>query len=148
MKRREKLELKGKLELAVKSPDGKAVLTREVRNTVTGAGKTAIAKLIVGQRTTPFLYVAVGSGTPSESGLGNELGRAEASVSVIGASSASHSAQAIWTASFTPSSQWSVTEAGIFDADSDGTMLAYQSFSAVSVPAGFTLEVRWTLSLG
>jgi len=133
------MRARGVIEIKVIGRDGKVKLRRTVRNTVTSAGKNAICALVVGVRTTPFKYIAIGTGTPSESGLGNEVARTQATVSAP--------SYAQWTASFTASSAMSVTEAGIFDSSSGGTMLAYQSFSAIPLSAGDTLQITWTLSV-
>jgi len=130
---------RGVIEIKVIGKDGKIKLRRIIRNTVTSAGKNAICALVVGVRTTPFTYVAIGTGSPSDTGLGDEVARTKATVSAP--------SYAQWTASFTASSAMNVTEAGIFDSSSGGTMLAYQSFSAIPLSAGDVLQITWTLSV-
>ncbi|RLE97808.1 MAG: hypothetical protein DRJ96_02850 [Thermoprotei archaeon] len=136
---REGLKLRGTLVITVIGKDGKVKTRRVIRNTVTSDGITAICELIVGIRTTPFKYIAIGQGTPSESGLGAEVARKEATVNVPG--------YAYWEATFTADASWSITEAGIFDAPSGGTMLAYQSFGAVDLSPGDQIRITWSLTL-
>jgi len=133
------VKLTGVIEITVIGKDGKVKERRRVKNTVTSAGKTAIAQLIVGLRTTPFKYIGIGSGTPSESGLGDPLEYQEATVSADGGAS--------WEATFTADASWSVTEAVICDSSSGGTVLAYQSFSAVNLSAGDQIKINWTLTI-
>jgi len=83
--------------------------------------------------------VAIGTGTPSESGLGAEVARVLATVNAP--------SYAYWYAEITATASWSVKEAGIFDSSSGGTMLAYQSFSALQVSSGDTVQITWTFSL-
>jgi len=136
---RDSVKAVGRLTIIVKRKDGTVKDRRVVENTVTTAGKNAVCALVVGVRTTPFKYVAIGTGTPSESGLGREVARGMAQVSAP--------SYAQWFIEFNATASWDITEAGIFDASSGGTMLSYASFSALHVEPGDSIQVTWTFSL-
>jgi len=136
---RDSLKATGRLQIVVRRRDGTVKDRRVVENTVTTAGKNAVCALVVGVRTVPFQYVAIGTGTPTETALGNEVARVKAQVSAP--------SYAYWYAEIQATASWDVTEAGIFDSSSGGTMLCYASFSALHVEPGDTVQVTWTFTL-
>lgn len=129
--------------IQLKDKDGNVKEEREVHNTVTQAGKNAIADQVLAAPTlTKAGWMAVGTGTPSSSALGVELSRVALtsktrSTSVI-------TFQGDWAAG---NATGALTEAGIFDAASAGNEWAYQSFAAINKGASDTLSIQWTLTL-
>ena len=95
-----------------------------------------------------FTYIAIGTGTASASASDTALGteittgggaRASATVSRVTTDVTNDTAQAVVTFNFT--SGFAVTETGLFNASSSGTMLNRQVFSAVNVTSGDSLQV-------
>ncbi|MCD6583644.1 MAG: hypothetical protein J7K71_03045 [Candidatus Omnitrophica bacterium] len=96
-----------------------------------------------------FTYVAIGTGTTSPSAsdtvLGNEVSRVSATVGRTTTSVTNDTAT--FDATFSFSSSYAITEAGIFNASSGGTMLARQTFSAINVASGDTLKISWKVQV-
>ncbi len=141
--------LKGEVEVLVYDRDGRLKDRRLVGNLVVDVGKAQVAGLINGVVTTPFKYIAIGTGTASPSAsdtaLGNEVARASATTGRTTTSVSNDTAT--WSASFSFTSSYAITESGIFDASSGGNMLARQTFSAVNVSSGDSLTVNWKVQV-
>lgn len=123
--------------------NGKLKIKREIHNTTTTAGKNHIAdQLSSSPGESAMSHMAVGAGTPSATALGSELDRnaltsrtdSGAVVTYVGNWAAGDGTGAI-------------TEAGIFNNSSGGTMLCSASFDAVNKAAGDTLQITWTLTI-
>ena len=128
-------------------PDGKLKDFREIHNLVTTAGKQHIAdQLSSSPGGSAMSHMAVGTGTNAaavgDTALQTELDRnaltsrtdSGAVVTYVGDWAAGDGTGAI-------------TEAGIFNASSSGTMLARSVFSAINKGAGDTLQITWTLTI-
>ncbi len=134
----------GLLHIELLDADGNLVESRDVNNLVVTSGLTHLAARAVGTPTA-MSHMAAGSGTASTSlantTLGTELGRvtlsASSSVNVI-----------TYTATFGPGvATGSISELGIFNASSAGTMLARTVFTAIPKDALMTLTVTWAVTL-
>lgn len=101
----------------------------------------------------PFVNIAIGIGTQGTPATSTAL--ASESTTVGAARGAAAATQTTTTVTndtttliktFTFSGSLAITEEGIFDSAvaSSGTMLAYQSFSAINVISGDTLQVTHT----
>lgn len=124
-----------------------------VRNKIVNAGLALAAGLLNGSGapTTPT-YIALGTGTTAvaatDTALVTEtstsgLARAAATVSLVTTTATNDTAQ--WLKSFSVTGTVAVTESGIFNASSVGTMLCRQTFSAVNVVNGDTLQITWKI---
>jgi len=120
-----------------------------IKNNITNVGLSRIASLIIGEQIggaaiNPFTYLAIGTGTASETGLGAEIttgggARASATVSTVTTWVTGDTAQAVHEWTFTD--DFVITEEGWFNALSGGDQLAFRNFSAVSVESGNKFEV-------
>ncbi len=95
-------------------------------------------------------YVAVGTGTTAfaagNTTLETELAasgltRAQGTVSLVTTTQTNDTAQVL--KSFTVTGSAAVTESGLLNASSNGTLLCRQTFSAINVVNGDTLQVTW-----
>jgi len=145
MNRKETLKLKGRAEICL-IKNGKIIEKEVIDNLIVSAGKTRVANLIGGTNTTYFNYIAIGTGTtsPSDSdtALENEVKRKQATVS-------NNNNQEIFEATFDfdSSESYAITEAGIFDSASGGTMLDRLTFSAKNVDIDTSLYVKIVISI-
>lgn len=122
-------------------------------NLITNAGRAIISGLINGSGSpAAFTYIAVGTGTTaaatSDTALQTEvstsgLSRVAGTVSRVTTSITNDTAQV--TTTFTVSGSVAVTEAGLLNASSTGTLLARQVFSAINVENGDTLQITWKI---
>lgn len=124
---------------------------RVVANLVVSAGKAGIASRINGSGgEAAFTYIAVGTGTTaasaSDTTLQTEtatsgLSRANSTASRVTTSVTNDTAQLVNT--FTVTGTVAVTESGVLNAASTGTLLARQVFSAINVVNGDSLQITW-----
>lgn len=138
----------------IHSRNGKIIERRESHNTITNVGHAAANGRMSNQGSySPFVNIAIGigtQGTPATStALASETttsggGRGSATATQITTTVTNDTTQLVKT--FTFSGTLAITEEGIFDSAvaSSGTMLAYQSFSAINVISGDTLQVTHT----
>lgn len=115
-------------------------------NLVVQVGKNFLATAITNNSTSPFGYMALGGGTAApntaDTALQSEIARqALQSSSTIGSSTTmiGYFGPGIGTGT--------LTEAGIFNASSSGTMLSRIVFGAVSKTPTDSLTITWTVSL-
>ena len=120
--------------------------TEKVRypNLITNVGKAAAASRWNGDGgEAAFTYLAVGTGTTSPSAsdtaLENEVARGAATVSRETTNVTNDTAVATYT--FSLSSSYAITEMGLFNASSGGTMAARNTFSAINVDENVDLQV-------
>jgi len=125
-----------------------------VSNLVTTAGKGAVAGLINGVVTNFFEYIAVGTGTTAaaigDTALEAEivdsgLARVSSTTSRVTTDTTNDTAQL--TTTFTVSGTKAVTESGVLDSASTGTLLARQVFSAINVVSGDSLTITWKIDV-
>jgi hypothetical protein len=141
----ETIKAKGELSIKLFGPDGKLKAEQNVPNLVVTTGKTFIAARMVGTPTA-MSHMAIGSGTTDpavgDTALQTELGR------VALTSSASSGAVVTYVASFgAGTGTGAVTEAGILNASSGGTLLCRTEFSVVNKGADDSMSITWTITV-
>jgi len=135
------LKLKGKLAISL---NGKIV--QEVDNLVVTAGKGYVASRMKDASATAMSHMAIGSGSTaaaaSDTALGSQLGRVALTSTTVS------SAVVTYVASFPAGTgTGAVTEAGILNASSGGTMLCRTVFSVVNKGASDSMTVTWTVTV-
>ena len=141
----ETVKATGALQIKLYGPDGKLKQEQNVKNLVVTTGKGFIAGRMVGTPTA-MSHMAIGSGTVDpavgDTTLGTELGRVALS------SSAAAGAVVTYVASFgAGTGTGAVTEAGIFNASSAGTLLCRTEFAVVNKGADDSLSITWTVTV-
>jgi hypothetical protein len=126
--------------------DGKVVEQFDVKNLVVTTGKNFIASRMVGTSDPVMSHMAIGTGTvapgASDIALGTQVGR----VSLSGSSALNNSIT--YTATFPAGTgTGAITEAGIFNASSGGSMLCRTTFPVVNKQAGDTIAVTWVVTV-
>lgn len=140
------LKVTGQLRVALFGPDGTLKEEQVVKNLVVTAGKVFIANRIIGTPTA-MSHMAIGSGTTAaaagDTTLGTELGRVS-----LTSSSISSGSTARFVASFPAGTgTGAVTEAGILNAASNGTMLCRTVFSVVNKGADDAMTITWDVTV-
>jgi len=114
---------------------------------ITNAGMAEVAGLIGTDTTgdvTAFDYIAIGTGTTAPSAtdtaLVSEQQRAAATGTRVTTTVTNETLQLVKDA-FSFSGSYAITEVGVFNASTGGTMLSRSTFSAVNVTANDTLKV-------
>jgi hypothetical protein len=143
----ENMKAKGRLSIVLKDENGNVKDTREVDNLVVNTGLAYIASRMKDATATAMTHMGLGSGSTAaaagDTDLGSLLGSREALDSTTVTSNAIE-----YVASFEAGdATGAVTEAGIFNAVSGGTMLCRTVFSVVNKGASDTMTVTWTITI-
>ena len=140
------LKLRGDVALVLRDKDGNVKDTRNVKNLIVDSGLNFICDRMKNDETA-MTHMALGSGSTAaaagDTSLGSQLGSREALDSDTVSSNT-----ITYVASFEAGdATGAVTEAGIFNAASGGTMLCRVTFSVVNKSADDSLSVSWQISL-
>ena len=142
----EGLKLRGDVALVLRDKDGNVKDERHIENLIVDTGLNFICDRMKDDETA-MTHMALGSGSTAaaagDTALGTQLGsREDLDSSTVTAN------QIVYVASFEAGdATGAVTEAGIFNASSGGTMLCRTVFSVVNKAADDTLSVNWTITL-
>lgn len=146
----ESLKVKGRLNIVLRDKDGNVKDQREVNNLVVNTGLAYIISRMVGTSQAVMSHMALGAGTTAaaagQSDLVSPLGSREAldSTTIAGA----NNNQVVYVSSFEAGdATGAVTEAGIFNASTAGTMLCRTVFPVVNKAADDAMTVTWTITL-
>lgn len=140
------LKLRGDVALVLRDKHGNVKDERNIKNLIVNTGLNFICDRMKNDETA-MTHMALGSGSTAaaagDTTLGSQLGSREA------LDSDTVSANTItYTSSFEAAdATGSVTEAGIFNAASGGTMLCRTVFAVVNKGADDSLSVTWTITL-
>ncbi|MFH7835153.1 MAG: hypothetical protein QXL51_00980 [Candidatus Aenigmatarchaeota archaeon] len=148
-----KMKAVGIYEIKHFDKDGNLIEERTYKNVLTKAGFAAMAGLFGDvDSQSAFKYIAIGTGTTSESAddtaLQSEITngggeRALATVSRVTTTYTNDTCQLVTTFNFT--SSFAVTESGVFNAASNGVMASRKTFSAINVTNGDSLQITWKI---
>lgn len=141
----EQVQAKGEVHLVLRGPDGRVKDERRFRNLIVTAGKNLLAAVLGGSATKPS-HLAVGTGTTApaagQTALVEEIGTRVAVTH-------SNPSGAVWrmVGTFGPgNATGAITEAGVFNASSNGTMLARQTFAVINKGGNDSLEITWEIT--
>jgi hypothetical protein len=143
----EELKLRGDVAIVLKDKDGNVKDSREIHNLVVSSGLEFICSRMAGTSAGVMSHMALGSGTTAAAAGQTDL------VSILGSREALDSTSAssntiTYVSSFEAGeATGAVTEAGIFNAASSGTMLCRTVFAVVNKQADDTMSVTWTITL-
>lgn len=146
MNSQENLKITGKLNITVRDEAGVLKDTREVDNLVVTAGLTYIASRMAAATAIAMTHMAVGTGATAAAAGNTTLGAESARVAL--ASTTPGATNIVYSASFGAGiATGALTEAGIFNAASAGTMLCRTTFAVINKAANDTMTVTWTVTL-
>ena len=139
------LKVTGDVLVEITGADGTIKDRREIKNLVVTTGKEFIAARMVGVPTA-MSHMAVGAGTAAaaagDTALGSELGR------VTLASNSAAGAVVTYTATFPAGTgTGAVTEAGVLNAGTGGTMLCRTVFAVVNKGADDAMSITWQITV-
>ena len=124
-------------------------LVRDVPNLVVTAGKGFVATRMIGTGAGVMSHMEVGTGTTDPAAGNTTLESAVSSSRTAFTSSAAVSGAVVTyiTAFAAGTGTGALTEAGIFNASSNGTMLCRTEFSVVNKGAADTMTITWTVTV-
>lgn len=141
----ETVKATGALQIKLYGPDGQLKQEQNVKNLVVTTGKGYIASRMV-STPTAMSHMAIGTGTVDPVVGDTALGTQAARVALT--SSAAVGAVVTYVASFgAGTGTGAITEAGIFNASTAGTMLCRTEFAVVNKGADDSLTITWTVTV-
>ena len=136
----------GELKIVLRDENGNIKDERQVKNLIVTTGVNYIADRMADAAESAMSHMAVGSGTTAAAAGDTALETQEAIVSL--ASTTQTNEDVVYVATFgAGTGTAALTEAGIFNAASSGTMLCRTVFSAVNKGANDSLEITWTVTI-
>lgn len=142
----EGLKLKGDVAVVLRDKNGNVKEERKINNLIVDTGLNFICDRMKDDETA-MTHMALGSGTTApaagNTALESQLGSREA----LDSSTVTNN-QIVYISSFEAGdATGAVSEAGIFNAASGGTMLCRVTFSVVNKAADDVLSINWTITL-
>jgi len=147
---KDRLPIRGEIEIILKDKDGNIKEHRKIHNIVTTVGKAHIADQMADGGEAAMSHMAIGTGSGGGVGsttLAVELDRNALTSATQGAGGDAN--KVTYTASWAAGDgTGTITEYGIFNNASGGTLLAYKEDTALPKGASDTLQVNWTIIFG
>ena len=141
------IKLTGEVRITVTNPKGSVTHETVIPNLVVTTGKNAIASRMKNNDTV-MSHMDVGTGTTAAAAGQTALVSAISSARVALTSTTVTDNAVAYVATFPAGTgTGAVTEAGIFNASSGGTMLCRTVFSAINKGAADTLGITWTVTV-
>jgi hypothetical protein len=144
----EELKATGLVKIVHTNAAGKLVKEFNVPNLVVTAGKNHIAAKIAATTNSPvsMTHMAIGTGTSSPGASDTALGTQTGRVSLSGTTVSTNTIT--YTATFPAGTgDGAITEAGVFNASSGGTMLCRTTFPVVNKQSGDTIAITWVVTV-
>lgn len=140
------LKAKGTLDIVVRGPDGNIKDEKKVENLIVDTGLDYIASRMSGTSENVMSHMAVGTGSTAaaaaDTTLGTELDRNSLTSTTVTDNAIAYVCS--WAAG---DGTGSLTEAGIFNAASAGTMLCRTVFGTVTKAADDSMTITWTITV-
>ena len=143
------IKTSGEVIIVLKGSDNKIKNSIIVPNLVVTAGKSWIASRITDANDAVMTHMEVGTNNTAAAAGNTALGAAVGS-SRTSLTATSHSTNTVqYTCTIGAGvGTGALTEAGIFNASSGGTMLCRTVFSTINKASGDSLAVTWTITVG
>ena len=143
----EDLKLRGDVAIVLKDKDGNVKDSREIHNLVVSAGLEFICSRMAGTSAGVMSHMALGSDTTAAAAGQTDLLSILGSREALDSSTASSNTITYVSSFEAGEGTGAVTEAGVFNAASSGTMLCRTVFAVVNKAADDTMSVTWTITL-
>ena len=141
------LKLKCDVFITVKDKDGNVKEKRHEENLLVSAGLNFICDRMEGTSEAVMSHMGLGSGTTAAAAGDTDLGTLVGSREALDSTTVS-SNTITYVASFEAGdATGTITEAGIFNASTAGTMLCRVVFPAIGKQADDTMSVTWVITL-
>ena len=146
MFKNDKSKATGKLTVEIKNKQGEVIDIREVKNLVVDDGLEYIASRMKDATATAMSHMAIGTGSSaaaaSDTALGTEAARVALTSTTVTANAVAY------VASFgAGTGTGAITDAGILNAASSGTLLCRTVFSVVNKGASDSMTITWTVTI-
>jgi len=140
------IKVTGELKLTVTRPNGHVKHEVIIPNLVVTAGKNYIASRMKDASATAMTHMAIGTGSTAaaagNTALGSEAGRVALTSTTVTSNAVAY------VATFPAGTgTGAITEAGILNASSSGTLLCRTVFSVINKASADTLGITWTVTV-
>lgn len=140
--------IKGDLHIVIKDAlTGKVKVDRLEKNLVVTVGKNWIASRMVGTAANTMGYMAVGTDSTSPAAGNTTLGAEVARVAVTSQTASTNTVTYVATFG-AGTGTGALTEAGLFNANTSGTMLSRTTYSVINKGSGDEMTVTWVITVG
>ena len=140
------IKVTGELKLTLTRPDGHVKHEVIIPNLVVTTGKNYIASRMKDASATAMSHMAIGTGSTAaaagNTALGSEAGRV-----ALTSTTGSNSDVAYVATCPAGTGTGAITEAGILNASSGGTLLCRTVFNVINKAAADTLGITWTVTV-
>lgn len=148
MNTNEFIKANGQLTIKLTGEDGTVKHEETVKNLVVATGLSFIASRMKDASATVMSHMAIGTGASAAAAGNTSLGTEVARVALTTTTVTANAVEYVATfAAGTPASASAITEAGLFNANSAGTMLCRTVFAAVNKDVADTLAITWTVTV-
>lgn len=144
---KDKIKATGRVHIVLTGPDGKVKETRDIKNLVVDAGEAFIASRMAGTASAVMSHMGIGTGTTAAAAGDTALETAAGARVALSSASASGSVMTYQASFPAGASTGAITEAGIFNDLTAGTMLCRTVFAVVNKLADDTLSVNWAVTI-
>ena len=142
------MKAKGRLSIVLKDADGNVKDSREVDNLVVTTGLNWIAARMYDTGSPDQMsHMAVGSGTTAAAAGDTDLQSILGSREALDSTTVSTNTVQYVSSFEAGDGTGAITEAGIFNAATSGTMLCRTVFDVVNKAANDTLSITWTITI-
>ena len=144
----EKINVKGDVSIRLYDERGNLKDSRDIKNLVVATGLTFIASRMIGTSQGVMTHIGLGSGstapTINDTALESLLGTRE----ILDSSTTPATGVILYKSTFEQGdATGAITEAGIFNASSGGTMLCRTTFGTITKGAQDTLAITWQITV-
>lgn len=138
---KDQMKLVGKLSIAINNK-----VVQEINNLVVTTGKNFVASRIKDATASAMSHMAIGTGSTSPAAGDTTLGTETARVALT--STTVTNADVAYVSSFgAGTGTGAITEAGLFNASSAGTLFCRTTFSVVNKGADDSMTITWTVTV-
>lgn len=140
----------GELEIILRDAEGNIKESRTVPNLVVTVGRGVIASRLTGVATAVMSHMAVGTNATAavaaNTTLGVEIAASRTALTTAGGVATAN--QVAYTTTFAAGvGTGAITEAGIFNAATAGSMLCRTTFAVVNKDVGDSLTINWAVTI-
>lgn len=146
----ENFPIKGDLRILIKDAlTGEVKVDRLEKNLVVTTGKQLIASRMAGTASNVMGWIAVGTDSTSPAAGNTTLGAEVARVATTVSGGTASTNTVTYVATFPAGTgTGALTEAGIFNASSSGTMLSRTTYSVINKGSGDEMTITWVITVG
>ena len=145
---KENFPIKGDLHIVIKDAlTGEVKIDRLEKNLVVTVGKDWIASRMVGTAANTMGYMAVGTDSTAPAAGNTTLGAEVARVAVTSQTASTNTVTYVATFG-AGTGTGALTEAGLFNANTAGTMLSRTTYSVINKGSGDEMTVTWVITVG